>query len=71
MKVTEKECTHLSDGRMLRMTKYRDGRTWFYTVMLGGLELLEAPTLHQDLTKDDAYRVYGDYIRADVLELAR
>jgi hypothetical protein len=58
------EETHLSDGRLLNIRKM--GRR--HTVMLGGLAFDEAPTLHFDLLKADAYKVYADYLEADVME---
>lgn len=60
------EETRLSTGRLLQLSKYGHR----HTVILGSLQPMEAPTLHQGLLKAEALQIYADYLQSDVMETA-
>ena len=53
----------LSDGTFVRITKY--GRS--YSFMHSSLEN-QAPEMHHNLTKAEAYELYENALKKDVLE---
>ena len=59
------ESTHLSDGSLLELT--RTGRN--YRVMLASPAMFEAPLIKFGLNKAQAYEIYADFIKCDVLEV--
>lgn len=63
-RVLEIISTHLSDGTFVRMTFY-DG---YYTIMHSALEPLVAPEIHDKLTRSEAYNLFENILRNDVLE---
>ena len=55
--------TELSDGTFIRITKHG----WIYSFMHSSLEN-QAPEAHHNLKKAEAYQLYEDALREDVLE---
>ena len=55
--------TELSDGTFIRITKYG----WSYSFMHSSLES-QAPETHHNLTKTEAYQLFEDALKKDVLE---
>lgn len=66
MTFRELESTHLSDGSLVTLTKA--GRA--YRVMKSSPKLFEVPEITGGLNKQQAYNLYADILKADVLELA-
>ena len=59
------ESTHLSTGQLMEITKFNRK----YSFMLASTELLVAPELVIGITKSEAYKLYTDILKADVLDL--
>jgi hypothetical protein len=63
VRIVEVIRTELSDGTFIRITKY--GRS--YSFMHSSLES-RVPEMHHNLTKAEAYQLYEDALKKDVLE---
>lgn len=56
--------TELSDGSFIRISKY--GRK--YSFMHSAIEPDTAPESHHDLTRSEAYRLFEEALKKDVLD---
>ncbi len=64
-KIIEIIATHLSDGSLIRLTKYHRK----YTFMHGPTDPLAAPEITDNLSQKEAYKMFEEALRTDVLEL--
>ena len=63
-KVVEIIRTHLSDGSMIRLSKFKRK----YTCMHGPVDPMAPPEITDNLSQKEAYKMFEEALRKDVLE---